>query len=83
MEDYKAHISPSEMFKNMLDPNQRAEAIVEERDVILLNSLRNKTKGNKVVGIVGRKHLTGIQRYWDSLEDRIDELGLDRGDFGL
>jgi len=51
--------------------------VLHERDVILINSLQ-KAPGRKVVGVVGIAHLDGIVRYWDRLESRMAELGMDR-----
>jgi hypothetical protein len=33
-----------------------------------------------VVGVVGHKHLQGIEKYWNTLEQRMNELGLTRED---
>lgn len=41
------------------------KALVDERDEIMTNAMRNVPSGSTVVGVVGLAHLDGIERRWN------------------
>jgi len=52
-----------------------ARVIIHERDLFLINALREiPASKKKVVGIVGAGHLDGIVEYWETYAKRQDEL---------
>jgi len=45
----------------------------------MINSLR-KAPGKKIFGVVGIAHLDGIVKYWENMEERVKELGMEKKD---
>jgi hypothetical protein len=48
LEDFKVGLPLGESLLRFLDPERRSQALVEERDVILINSLKMRSQGHKV-----------------------------------
>jgi len=49
------------------------KAISEERDILLANAIKN-APGETIVAVVGRGHLAGIAKQWNSLPRRLHPL---------
>jgi len=56
-----------------------AKVLIHERDVYMINSLRN-CKQKTIVGVVGLGHLDGMEKYWNKLKMRKEELNLQNED---
>jgi len=44
-----------------------ARALIDERDEILTQAMKNVPAGSIVVGVVGLAHLDGIEKNWDRM----------------